>query len=469
MGCCKCEEHEWPDPQDVVYTDEADGKEYCVFHAPGDKKIVDVETFNKKVFKRIEDAPHSSSKELWCNLSGTIFPGKIDFGKSRIFRYFPNCNFSGTSFCDDASFKFCVFEHSALFSNSLFFGDAEFNSTHIHGICLFSEAIFFEKADFFRAHFYSNVLFSKTTFHGMTIFTFAVFDKGVHYTFSCFNYTSDFNLAKFMEASDFEKANFYETISFKGSKFAKEINFKNTKFINGADFNKADFFSKASFSQAVFSGTINFLEINAGIDSLLLHQIDSFSLSNIIFTSIEVDYILFSGCYTWPDKLYTEATNSQDYYASEKMYRKLKRIAASEHDQPMVSMWHFREKEMALKQIKEKRPKWWRFSWLWLYRFSSGYGEDYRCAFRILMWLLLAAFAISSLIAIISTGFSPRIDWDKVGWVFESTLRCIPLTKLPTENGNLGVWYYAFISVFQLLIGIQAALFAFALRNKFRR
>jgi hypothetical protein len=124
---------------------------------------------------------------------------------------------------------------------------------------------------------------------------------------------------------------------------------------------------------------------------------------------------------------------------------------------------------MALKQIKEKRPKWWRFSWLWLYRFSSGYGEDYRCAFRILMWLLFAAFAISSLIAIISTGFSPRIDWDKVGWVFESTLRCIPLTKLPTENGNLGVWYYAFISVFQLLIGIQAALFAFALRNKFRR
>lgn len=40
MGCCKCEEYNWPDPQDVVWEDPICNGQYCIFHAPADKKYI---------------------------------------------------------------------------------------------------------------------------------------------------------------------------------------------------------------------------------------------------------------------------------------------------------------------------------------------------------------------------------------------------------------------------------------------
>ena len=86
MPCCKCKEHSWPDPQPVIYTDEADKKDYCLFHAPVKPEGMSVENFNAQVFARI-DAVKARNKandaDDFCVLSGTIFPGYISFSAYR--------------------------------------------------------------------------------------------------------------------------------------------------------------------------------------------------------------------------------------------------------------------------------------------------------------------------------------------------------------------------------------------------
>ena len=51
----------------------------------------------------------------------------------------------------------------------------------------------------------------------------------------------------------------------------------------------------------------------------------------------------------------------------------------------------------------------------------------------------------------------------------ENALRYIPFTKLPRIDGGYDGIDYARMTIWQLVITIQATLFGFALRNKFRR
>ncbi len=91
MGCCKCEEHKWDDPQPVVYTDLEDDKEYCLFHAPAGHKGVSVDEFNGQVSERIQATIDLEDDYAWCNLSGTIFPDEICFAPGHAF---PRISFS---------------------------------------------------------------------------------------------------------------------------------------------------------------------------------------------------------------------------------------------------------------------------------------------------------------------------------------------------------------------------------------
>ncbi len=64
MGCCKAhieESKNWCKRHGIAFTDKQ-GKEYCVFHAPKDKKGISLEEFNKLVFAEIDNAKMSAIK-----------------------------------------------------------------------------------------------------------------------------------------------------------------------------------------------------------------------------------------------------------------------------------------------------------------------------------------------------------------------------------------------------------------------
>ncbi|MGE4292370.1 MAG: hypothetical protein AB7E32_09185 [Desulfovibrio sp.] len=60
MACCKCAKFEWADPQEPIWTDPEDGKEYCVFHAPKEHKLdsesrpLAVDEFNALISERTQ-------------------------------------------------------------------------------------------------------------------------------------------------------------------------------------------------------------------------------------------------------------------------------------------------------------------------------------------------------------------------------------------------------------------------------
>jgi len=391
MPCWKCKTHHWPDPQDVIYTDEADKKDYCLFHAPAEHKGMSAEDFNAEVFARINDFKANNktpSKLVLCNLSGTIFPGDITF-------------------------------------------EAYDKDNPLPGI-VFSEALFSGEANFFWATFGGAAYFVEATFSGVADFTGATF----------------------------------------GGK---------------TDFWAATFDGQTDFKQATFGNKVDFGGVQAKENALHMHSLDSATLANLSFTSMETECFSFKGC-DWPDGgLWPETEKEPDYKACEELYRSLKQKAASEHDQPMVSKWHYREKLMGLKglisdeqalklldEIEGKEATPWRKArsaahllrlapglllslnfWYWA---ISGYGEREIRAGAWLAFLAVLPFVLNA--------FPHPIEEFPFSEQVNNTLAHFPFTK---DIQGQGGWLRLGKGLSQLLIALQAALFAFALRNRFRR
>lgn len=167
----------------------------------------------------------------------------------------------------------------------------------------------------------------------------------------------------------------------------------------------------------------------------------------------------------------------------------MKQRAAEEHDQPLVSRWHFREKLMQLKQLlnnqrsnelievvedREKplrerakawfklawhRPHWHKFTLTGLYWALSGFGER---ATRSFWWLF--AFALLSFAA---NATPEPWNWN-AAWLDDAanaTMATIPFAKDIPGDG----WVKVGRGLWQLLIAVQFTLFALAVRNRFRR
>lgn len=155
----------------------------------------------------------------------------------------------------------------------------------------------------------------------------------------------------------------------------------------------------------------------------------------------------------------------------------MKRKYKNEHNEAEVSQWHVSEKEVDLLLVTRdlKRAKGlhdkaiWGLMWLMLrlYRISSRFGEHMVRAGAVLAYVALAPLLILTVAKLAETGVSWTPDWAKIGMVFQDWLRCMPLTKAGLDGTP--TWKLWLFWVSQLVIAIQAALFAFALRNRFRR
>ncbi len=476
MGCCVAEEYLWCDEVDIFVTHQ--GKEYCIFHAPAEceeKKRVWV---NNYVFKRINSA---TANLMSCDLSGTIFPTKISFKRSMIDKL-SYIDFSQTTFIGKASFR-NVTLGAVNFRNAIFNNTADFSCTTLKGNTDFGGARFSGDAIFQEGIFNEDGIFYQTIFAGVTIFRNSSFNKSAVFSKATFNEDTSFSLVTFSLDADFDNAIFKSDANFYSTNFAGSTLF-NSVFFTAASFNASKFEKTAYFSDTRFAGgdfqnchvgdRLEFDRADLRGLSLLGAPIESFRFiscrwpknytRNITFDARRVNKQGYFDIHNMDEvKPWSEEEKAPEHILLEDLFRRLKKRAKSEEDEMMASDWHYNEKEMQLLRFAEpdkgllwtgRISNFLLFQILTAYKMFSGYGE---APLRALLCLLI--FTLLPLIA--EVPHSPEFFQGGM-------LNYLPLVKEPPPN-EISIFGRLWMITWQLIITIQAALFGFALRNKFRR
>lgn len=436
MGvCCKCEEYEWPDAKDqkVVWIDPADKKEYCVFHAPAGEKWKDLgggekhtnHEFIRLIYKRIDDVKKEiadGDRSSECKLNGTVFPGYISF---------------------------------ALYGEN-------------------GQRKSLPSIDFGEATFSAKVEFTAVLFQG---------------------------------AARFRKTKFCDEAWFSYAKFGNDAIFSGATFSAGAHFNNVKFNKRAVLTW-----------IQAKDRSIRLHPLALASLEHMHFTPLDLPAFSFLAC-EWPDRLGPETHGDgspENLKGCEELYRAMKQRAISEHDMPMASRWHGKEKEMALRRIQMETQGWtfsaaheWFFSkawpklkqafaraWekiktvainnhslnalprtlfatrlfrvSWWYNLSSGFGENPAQAARVLCALVVVVLGLMAFPDMREPGKEVIFDPGNGERIYAALQHLLFITN-PQYAPASAFLRSLLLVLTRLVIPIQAALFGFAMFNRFRR
>jgi len=516
------ERHEWCKELPVVDYKDEEGKEYCIFHAPQGKKGVSVEEFNKLIFKRINEA---KVKNDCCNLSGTVFSGDIIFSQVGVLSSLPpidfsHCEFNGETGFSDVLFSGGVDFSSAKFSKEAAFVDAEFRNRADFSGANFQEVAYFTGVEFSGyAHFYGARFGGRATFWvarftDEAIFRFAEFNEEADFSGAEFSKKASFKFTRFKEGASFSRVIFNGIADFHKAKFEKETDFHAVTFNERTYFFEETFIKGADLRRLIIEKTVRFENVNLKkvsfmdtnlrkidfincnwyrkfdrdvlYDELLLYTFDKL----LIYTGeVEVkESLLFDD-----DK---EAKNSfqglkqrfsklRKYFSHPKertkkveiLYRRLKQKYKEEHNEPEVSNWHYGEKEMF-----RKRNNWRRYfpSLSTLYWLSSGYGERAVRAGVVLILLILVLSVLFGLTGLSPLNQSPPYEIAEIkGWAdvmniqnlwafILNTLQYATFERKPDFIPKTIYGGYLKLAA-RILIPLQAALFALAARNRFRR
>lgn len=467
MACCKCEEHKWEDPQKTVYIDE-NGNEFCVFHAPEGHKGICSEEFNEIIFARIKT---HSIKEFGysCKLAGTIFPRYISFSLLNDCDKLSAIDFDSCIFCETMALDSVVFDGEILFSNSIFQNNVILNFSKISSISFhrahINGKLYCEKSEIFIASF------SSSKFTGEVNFINTKFLMEIYFSNSDFISGGSFRNVKFSDEVHFDKVIFRGIFSFRNVLFRNEVDFRFSEF------------ETCIFHSCSFQKYIMFISICSIKNYINFSECD---LYNCIFFNTDVtDISYLSSC--WPivksrPKIAAE-DELEDLEHVKDFYQRMKRKYKQEHDEAKVSQWHWAEKEAELAiMARDKRVSFTRVA-LWLYRLSSRFGEDAARAGVLLGWLVAFVGLLLVFGGIADGQATVRIEtwpwtwtWsgamlEKIGILLKTLLLNLLLVtpdsipfKPVHELAGAAVLFLT-----RLLIPIQAALFAFALRNRFRR
>lgn len=133
---------------------------------------------------------------------------------------------------------------------------------------------------------------------------------------------------------------------------------------------------------------------------------------------------------------------------------------------------------MGLEQVKERCPYFWWLHWLGMYYWTSGFGERWIPASLCLLGMLLFCLFLLGLGGVHGGGFviqGPALpSWENIqnfGSVCLSLLKYLLLIKEESIKFKPihGAAEFLILLFTRLVIPIQAAFFAIALRNAYRR
>lgn len=464
MPCCMAEKYSWCRSQSkpIIYKDE-EGKEYCLFHAPQGKKGMTVPEFNSKILEEIDRALTYKSR---CDFSGTIFDGDIQFLTSNAF---PDITFNDAVFNGEAKFDDVVFAGEVLFTNTQFKGNATFWRTIFKGYTNFYSAQFMEGAYFGWANFENLTWFNEATFHKVAAFDNAKINGDLEFVWTVFKGRANFLRATFNEKIRFDGCTFHGQASFIQAEFNDKAFFTKRYFAD-----TGTFVESGLFLNVVITGKVRFEGINCRKLSFLDTDVKQIDFINCEWEQVGGRNVLYDekNLVNKPDEELTS-----DFKKVEMLYRKLKQKYKEEHDEQEASNWHYGEKEMF-----RKSNKWRKYlpSLVTIYWLTSGYGERPVRSLSVLLFFIFAASIIS-----LYAGLSLPPGLKEVYGIGRHDLQAglTAKTALPSLMNTLKYvtfqrdpffkpagWFGEFVKlVAQVVVPIQAALLAFAVRNRFRR
>ena len=346
-----------------------DDKGLCICHSESSDK--DLDAFDWEIEALLARKDYDFTR--------FVFPADEDFSGTAFDA--PTC-FRWATFHDHVDFRAATFQHAADFFRATFQRDATFFLATFQGEALFALTTFQGKALFAMATFENNAGFAETTFQGEADFAEATFDNVAAFAETTFEGNADFVEAVFHNVAEFRKATFKGNVGFAEPTFHGEADFVGAVFQGHARFvgisdecvfsREADAdFRLARFEQPervvfhhVLLGRARFL----GTD---VRKVD--------FTDVEWARRSPRGRFAAWDEV--APGEGKDYALIGKLYRQLKHNYEEQRDPIAAGDFHFGEMHMR-RLSNPPRNRAVRFlkrnlSFLALYRWVSGYGEDY--------------------------------------------------------------------------------------------
>lgn len=439
-----------------------------------------------------------------ADFGSTIFTDKVDFSKAT---FMEEANFGWAAFIDKADFRVANFTKAADFTMTTFTKDAYFRWATFKEEAAFRETTFIKESDFNNATFTKEAYFSEATFTEKARFMGASFKKEAYFREATFTDKADFRMVTFAEKADFSKTEFIKEAYFRLAIFTNKVDLSNASFAKEADFSEAKINSKIIFRGATFNNNALFKYLKFDTENAYLN-FHNVNLKQAAFRHTDLTKCEFTTC-NWNNHKGRYKLLDEDLYwsniwdsdderierikSTESLYRTMKHKAIDEHNTFDYSFWHYSEKEM-------QRMRTWLFrkqdsvsAWLhnaleWLtlnvYKHISGYGESPLIAFGWLVGLVIFVAICMAGLGIID----PTVAWEEVDGklinkslidfsnmtiesakeTFVTTFEHLSFVR-PTNYVPATLGGRFLMALFKILTPIQAALFAFALRNRFRR
>lgn len=300
----------------------------------------------------------------------------------------------------------------------------------------------------------------------------------MYFNEATFSLKADFSEVKFLQVAHFNLTTFSQGVDFLRAEFS-EVYFMGTIFEEEAKFSWAKFKDKAFFLPAsdlkkvVFGGPSRFVFTHF-LEEVIFQDVN---LSLCVFLHSNIDRVDFRYCtfaekgrrknvlrdeIECDEKVEKNESDRKDYEHVRRLYLELKRNFEEKKDWNKAGDFHFGEMECR----RQKMNSWWKRNILSLealYFGLSGYGERPWRAFRILLEFVLILFPLLYILSegkTITEYFTSLLD----------SLKVATLMRLgnPIEP-NTGFWK-SIVAVAELIVvPLQTALLALALRRKVKR
>ncbi|MFN0139623.1 MAG: pentapeptide repeat-containing protein [Pyrinomonadaceae bacterium] len=515
---------------------EFEGKQYCLFHLPTVDK--DVEKF-EEIFKARLEAVESKSAEIDKLPEGeqadakegfsyyfryVWFPSKVELNK---YNFSAEADFKSATFSAEADFISATFSGyanftSATFSDGVYFSYATFSDYAVFALATFSAFADFRSvacsayADFGLATFSADASFRWATFSADTSFRSATFSDDTYFRSATFLGEADFAGAKFskMRETSFVKANFAKDTFFDRTRFSNDVTFNSAIFGPDSDvfFRRAFFAGTANFRYCTSEGYMRFSNLRQGDKNKFNFEEAAFEKANRVsfhtvdlcpnwFVNVDARKFVFADI-TWKNldsdlrnrNIDAELDSLADTGAALQKKR-IFEVAArqlavnAEENNRYDEAAKFRYMAMETRRLEEtKHFRASRFL-IWVYKWTSGYGESWSRALVVLLCVLvLFGVLYAAPFAQFDYGEKGRAPGDGIVSRFCESYAWIPGNSSSGMNLCDGAVHSLSIASFQrpdpkpadfltrLLVALetifaplQAALLALAIRRKFMR
>ena len=513
--------------RDLPVNLEHEGEKYCLLHfpsyyeKPGFQELLD-ERLNEVYEKPFVEIVEQTTITHPIDFTGVWFPRisfrnrvfdkpvcfnfatftMVDFGNCEFIvnPQFRSANFIESAGFDSCKFKSCIDSSEADFSNAIFDGITSFSSTIFNCGVSFSSTKFNSQVTFAQVKFNSQdlskrVSFYKTKFQGETGFWSTNFASAVNFDYAIFAGKTIFESVNFNSFASFSQCHFKENslTTFEATKFFDAANFQSVRIqgrvvIDGSRESKV-------FGDGVRLDMQNFVVLDNGV-----FMFKSVILRPNWFINCEAQSIHFVDV-DWTDNVdgrilieseLRELTRQNFQGRIRPLFvitcRQLTENAENNNRFEEASKFRRMAFECERLERKDKISNWWNESvsclsifnkiiekaktfpydfFHWVYRWTSGYGENRLWAFFV---LFLIVFISTILYSTPLCEFPNGQDGIRSLDFFESvaySLRAMVLQRPePFPTNTFGKIVLALETVFAPL---QAALLALAIRRKFMR